>query len=354
MTSGEGRALPTDRLSVSGRRLSTLHSHRGAGARPVAPDAAAQLTFRAEGIEVDPRSRGGERVGEAAHPRLTWRRIWRVVNAAAIPLIGIWLATHLVPHGVDDLGYYRSRELYGVVWNTRPEAFIYSPAFAQVLWPFTSNLSYPAFHVALEVVQVAAVVWLLGPALALGFLLIPIFGDYYIVNGNITPLLAVALTQRWWFAMLLTKVLPGVTILWLVGRRDWRGLALSLGITAAIAGVSFVLWPDAWFGWADALLRATSSPIKGWPIPLWLRFPAAAAIALYAGRTNRAWLLPVAAMLSLGDVWWSSAVWLVACLRLGRRELVDPGRVRRRVQRIDEEDVAVQLVDRAAVVEQVA
>lgn len=246
------------------------------------------------------------------------------LNWLAVPLIGVWLATHLVPQAplIDDMAYWGTRDgvLYEGTWNTAA-VYVYSPAFAQAIAPFV-QLDYMAFHVGLSIVQLAAVLWLLGPALTLAFCLTPFLGGSYIWNGNITPLLAVALVRGWWPVLVLTKILPGVTMLWYVGRRDWRGLAVALGVLAAIVAVSFALWPGAWFEWADALLRAGGAPVKGWPIPLLVRLPLAAALALYAGYTNRRWLLAPAAFLSMADIWWSGIVWLAAIPRLRRDDAV--------------------------------
>ena len=57
-----------------------------------------------------------------------------------------------------------------------------------------------------------------------------------------------------WALMLLTKVTPGIGLLWFLVRREWRALAIALGVTAAIVAVSFVLDRSAWEEWI-AILR---------------------------------------------------------------------------------------------------
>ena len=69
-----------------------------------------------------------------------------------------------------------------------------------------------------------------------------------IAGGNISLLLAVAIVWgfRWpwtWAFVLLTKITPGVGLLWFALRREWRQLAIALGATAAVAGG--VVRPDA-------------------------------------------------------------------------------------------------------------
>ena len=64
-----------------------------------------------------------------------------------------------------------------------------------------------------------------------------------ILIGNIHLLLAAAIVLgfRWpgtWAFVLLTKVTPGVGLLWFAVRREWRSLGIALGATAAIVAVS--------------------------------------------------------------------------------------------------------------------
>lgn len=259
-------------------------------------------------------------IHNAAGPTVSVTLRW--ANRAAVPLILVWLATHISPQApfLDDMAYWGTRDgtLYELTWNARADSFIYSPAFAQVIAPFAA-LPYLWFHTLLEVVQLAAVLWLVGPLATLGFLVVPFLGGSYIWNGNLTPLLCVALVLRWWPAIVLTKILPGVTLGWYVGARDWRGLAGSVAVIAGIVAVSFALWPGAWSEWADALARAQSAELKGWTVPIWLRLPAAVALAVYAGHSGKRWLLAPAAMLSVADIAPSALVWLIAIPRLAGR-----------------------------------
>ena len=107
--------------------------------------------------------------------------------------------------------------------------------------------------------NLVALTWMAGPALA-GLLLVvpgsPVIDE--VGTGNIHLMLgaAIALSFRWpaaWALPLLTKVTPGVGVLWLAGARRWRSLAIALGATAAIVLVSFVLAPQLWFDWLNVL-----------------------------------------------------------------------------------------------------
>ena len=81
-----------------------------------------------------------------------------------------------------------------------------------------------------------------------------------VAGGNVSLLLAVAIVVgfRWpaaWALVLLTKLTPGIGLLWFAVRREWRSLAIALGATAAIVAVSFVILPDQWRDWVDVVIR---------------------------------------------------------------------------------------------------
>jgi hypothetical protein len=54
--------------------------------------------------------------------------------------------------------------------------------------------------------------------------------------------------------VLLTKVTPGVGLLWLALRREWGALAVALGATVAIAALSWAAAPALWKQWIGVLL----------------------------------------------------------------------------------------------------
>ena len=110
-----------------------------------------------------------------------------------------------------------------------------------------------------------AVRFLTGPRLfAVGVLL----AAAELAGGNISLLLAVAIVVgfRWpaaWALILLTKVSPGIGLLWFAVRREWRNLAIALGATAAVVAVSAVIMPGAWLEWLerpDASRRSRRRP----------------------------------------------------------------------------------------------
>jgi hypothetical protein len=82
--------------------------------------------------------------------------------------------------------------------------------------------------------------------------------------------------------------------------------------------IGFAFAPRQWLDWFSLLAGANSMPVATILPPLWLRLPIAAAIAWYAGRTGRAWLIPVACLVAMPTVWIQSTALLVACFPLWR------------------------------------
>ena len=207
-------------------------------------------------------------------------------------------------------------------WND-PIAYVYSPAFLQLLAPI-KWLSWPAFLAAWTLIQLGVLRFLTGARwLWVGVVL----AAMEIGGGNISLLLAAAIVLgfRWpvaWAFVLLTKVTPGVGLLWFVVRREWRNLAIALGATAAVAAVSFVIAPQSWFDWADVLVRTATSGRSGtWasiPIPLLVRLPFAIALVVWGARKDRRWTVLVAALLALPAIWYGSLAMLIGLIAIDR------------------------------------
>ena len=197
-------------------------------------------------------------------------------------------------------------------------AFRYSPAIAWLFLPATW-VSWGVLIVGYLALSSVALVAMLGrraPLFVLAFP--PVLLE--LLNGNIHLFIALAVWVglRWapaWAFILLTKVTPGVGLFWYVGRREWRNLGIALGVTAAIVLAGIAIAPGLWFDWFRSLTAAAGGPLPG-TAPLWLRLPFAAAIAWYAGRTGRAWLVPVSVMLGLPILWLQGLAILTASFPL--------------------------------------
>jgi hypothetical protein len=80
-------------------------------------------------------------------------------------------------------------------------------------------------------------------------------------HGNVHLLIAAAIWLGFrypaaWSFVLLTKVTPGVGLVWFAIRREWRSLAIALGVTAALVAVSLVIDGRLWESWLRDSLEA--------------------------------------------------------------------------------------------------
>ena len=207
-------------------------------------------------------------------------------------------------------------------WND-PIAYVYSPAFLQLVTPLTA-LPWQLFMAAWTAILLLVVRFLTGPRLLAAGILLP-FSAMEIAGGNVSLLLAAAIVLgfRWpaaWALVFLTKITPGIGLVWFAVRREWRSLGIALGATAAIIAVSFVLMPDQWRTWLDVIIRNTASGRTGtWaalPVPLSIRLPIALAIVVWGARTDRRWTVPVASMLALPALWYGGISMLLAVIPL--------------------------------------
>ena len=211
-------------------------------------------------------------------------------------------------------------------------AYPYSPAFLQVLQPIRL-LPWQAFMAVWAALLMVAMAYLTGPRLIL--LGLAFFGLMEIWGGNIEMLIALAIVLgfRWpatWAFVLLTKIAPGVGLLWFAVRREWRSLALALGATILVVGVSAAVQPNAWLQWRDVLF-SNAGKNGTWaavPIPFLVRFPVAVALVVWGARTNHRWTVPVSAMLALPALWYGGLSIMLATLPLlGARTWGDVRRV---------------------------
>jgi Glycosyltransferase family 87 len=199
--------------------------------------------------------------------------------------------------------------------------FIYSPAFAHLIAPFVS-LPWPVFAAAWTAGLTLAL-WWLGGRWALPLALLPP-AALSLAIGQIDVLMAVAIVVgfRWpavWAFPILTKITPGIGLLWFAARREWRSLGIALGATAVVAALSMIIDPAAWLGWLGMIGRLDfpSSPILTYlPVPVWIRLPLVAALVVWGARTDRPWVMPIAACLSLPTVWLNSPTIILGVLPL--------------------------------------
>jgi hypothetical protein len=234
---------------------------------------------------------------------------------------------------VDAYAYWTTRtgDFYAAADTGRIGAYLYSPAFAQLLAPLTW-LPLNVFTALWTAINCAALWFVLRRWALPSLLFLPI--PFEIISGNVHLLYAAAIVvgfrrpAGWaagWALMFLTKITPGVGVLWYAVRRQWRGLAVALGVTTAIVVVSVALDRAAWEEWI-AILRSDlaggagqgSLDTPGWylAVPLVPRLVAAAAVIGIAGLANRPWLVPFGVVLAMPVVWLNSLATLAAIVPL--------------------------------------
>src|SRR5512141_2218787 len=197
--------------------------------------------------------------------RTTWRR--RAVRDGLI--ISGWLATGfaltVVPSIAHSVGYdaysYWSidfSDLYGRTMssNFALGAFRYAPPIAFLFGPLHA-LSWWLYLWLWEALMLALIAWLGGRWSLVLLALPPVALELYHGNVHLLIAAAVVLGMRYpaaWSFVLLTKVTPGIGVLWFAVRREWRALAIALGATALIAAATFAVAPNYWREWSDSLV----------------------------------------------------------------------------------------------------
>ena len=203
-------------------------------------------------------------------------------------------------------------------------AYLYSPAFLVALSPLRA-LSWPLFLGLWTAGLLAALMWLARPLLFLPLLLLAL---PEIWGGNITILLAAAIVLGFsrpfsWAFPLLTKVTPGIGVLWFAVRREWRNLGVALAATVGIIAAVALITPGLWADWFQLLLSSTgSSTVPGSvPISFLARLPFAVALIAFAAWRGQRWLLPIGVLLAMPVIWWGSLALLTASVALKRDEI---------------------------------
>jgi len=251
-----------------------------------------------------------------------------------------WAFSSAVP--VDTATYWRVSSggpMYGTIWGLDDASrYIYPPPLAQVLHPLHA-LGWPAFA-ALWAVGMFIALWgstrwwslpvlAISGAAALGYGFGHALANPLILAfvGNIQSVVAVAILLgfRWpatWAFVLLTKIGPGIGILWFAVRGEWRQFAIAVGATVVIGAVSFGVDPGSWFEFVRFALAnlTTPAPLAVVPVPLILRLAMSVALIVWGARSNHRWTVPIAAgWASLALYEWSAiTIWLAALPLLGQ------------------------------------
>ena len=213
-------------------------------------------------------------------------------------------------------------------------AFRYAPAVGQ-LFSLFGLVPWNVFLAAWSALILGAVAWM-GRRWALVWLAFPpVISELYYGNVHVLMAAAIVLGFRYpptWSFVILTKVSPGIGLLWFLIRREWRSLALALGATAAIVALSFAVMPSAWREWIDVTIGNRVVYYDNViPIPLVARLPFALALVVWGALTGRRWTVVVASCLALPVLGYHGLSMLVAVSALtAAAPAVDLSRFRRR------------------------
>lgn len=265
--------------------------------------------------------RGESRIGRAtviAALQRNWQTLATVAGALWMALIlSNLLPLDATPKDVHAYWAVDTAEPYRDAHLGAKDAFFYAPAVAQVLVPFT-HLPFDVFRIAYGILEVGL---LAINGLAYTLIIPGVVED--VVRGNIHIPLAMAIMAGFrfpgaWAAVLLTKVTPGIGLVWFAVRGEWRSLAQVATVTGAIVGISILIGGiGPWADWLN-LLRTNAELEQSYgylgvtPPSLFVRLPVALGVIAWGARANRRWTVPIGALLALPVIWPSGFALLAA------------------------------------------
>jgi len=259
-------------------------------------------------------------------------------------IISGWLATLFVlavvtgivhSFGYDAFSYWslNFHDLYGrsIANNFTLGGFRYTPPIAFLFAPF-QLLPWWLFLWLWTATSLALITWLGSRWTLVVLALPPVALELY--HGNVHLLIAAAIVlgfrYPWtWSFVLLSKITPGIGVLWFAVRREWRSFAIAVSSTALIVALTLVVAPGYWVDWANSLVSNLGQPqYFSVPPPAPIRIPIAVVLVIWGARTDRPWTVPIAATLALPIIWphgLTVALAAIPFLRRGDRSAVAPG-----------------------------
>ena len=218
--------------------------------------------------------------------------------------------------------------------SVNPYKYRYPPPLAQVLAP-VALLPWPVFA-GLWLTLLYCVFLAIAGRWALPLLLLfpPVIAELYLGNVNLLIAAAVVVGMRlpaMWAFVLITKITPGVGVVWFIVRREWRSLGIAFLTSLAVCAVSLALSPSLWARFVEAMASQADAsvnvPLVAVPISLPIRLALAMALVVYGARTGRLWTVPIVVTLAAPVIWLNVLVILIGCIPfLEGRGLVAPWR----------------------------
>ena len=259
---------------------------------------------------------------------MSWARIGRdsLVLIGIIAAIVYWVYLTKTGGAPVDVRYYWGVDpahLYPHPEAGEKNGFNYSPIFDTLVGP-GRILSFDVFVAIWRAILLAALVYLAGPFTIFVLFTVPVASE--INAGNIQILLALAIVMGFrypasWSFVLLTKVTPGIGLLWFALRRQWRALAIAFGFTAALVAVSFLGRPGDWFDYLRLWTTAPAPAVSPYYLSLWQRLPFAIAFIVFGAWRGYRWPVVVGATLALPVYYIISTSMLVGVLPYLRQAL---------------------------------
>jgi hypothetical protein len=195
--------------------------------------------------------------------------------------------------------------------------FLYSPPIEMVMGTVQATMSFEVFTFLLRAAELVVLILVAGPSIGLLLFIPAVAIELNAANINVLIVGAVLIGFRhpWaWAFVILTKVTPGVGILWFAVRREWRNFAIASGATLAIAVASRLAAPDLWHQYFAALGVEPDGSV----LQIWWRLPVAALVVVWAARNDHRWALLVAVFLAMPRLYFLSPVILVGLFQLVR------------------------------------
>jgi hypothetical protein len=195
--------------------------------------------------------------------------------------------------------------------------FLYTPPVAIVMDAMKAVMPFEVFTFLLRAAELIVLGLVAGPAIGLALLIPAVAIEINAANVNLLIVGAVLIGFRhpWaWAFVVLTKITPGVGILWFAVRREWRNFSIAVGATLAVAIASWVVAPDLWNQYFVGLGVASDTSVWqiGWRLPL------AAIVVIWGARNDHRWALIVAVFLAMPRWYFLSPVLLVGLFPLVR------------------------------------
>ena len=258
---------------------------------------------------------------------------WQLASHAltlvgAVFAVQVWSYLTFGPsNGWDASIYYRANldNLYGGWVVGGADSFQYAPVFAQLIAPL-HVLPFDVFLAIWRAAALAIVVVLAGPLTVPVLLWSPVASEVNAGNVNIFLAGAIALGFRVpgsWAVVLLTKITPGVGLLWFAVRREGRALAAVAAVTGVVSALSFALSPGQWIAWITLIVGNSGSGVVTYPfwIPLAVRLPVAAIAIVVAARFGWRWVVPVAATLAAPVLYFPTQSIAIGALPFARQAI---------------------------------